>query len=145
LPPRRIAHVHAQFADSATDVAMLVTHYRAGRRVATRGMLMEPRRARLGRVLQRRPVRAGRQARARALCGRDQRLRAQPAHAADRSERWRTSTSCRAASTRRVHPSAERAGSDRAAEVLFVGRLLHGKGCPCSSRRSPSCAARGST
>ena len=29
----RIAHIHAQFADSATDVAMLVTHYRRGQRV----------------------------------------------------------------------------------------------------------------
>ena len=28
-----IAHLHAQFADSATDVAMLVTHYRRGQRV----------------------------------------------------------------------------------------------------------------
>src|SRR4051812_48699004 len=28
-----IAHIHAQFADSATDVAMLVTHYRRGERV----------------------------------------------------------------------------------------------------------------
>ena len=28
-----IAHIHAQFADSATDVAMLVTHYRRGQRV----------------------------------------------------------------------------------------------------------------
>ena len=28
-----IAHLHAQFADSATDVAMLVTHYRRGLRV----------------------------------------------------------------------------------------------------------------
>ena len=35
-----IAHIHAQFADAATDVAMLVTHYRRGQRangLAARG------------------------------------------------------------------------------------------------------------
>src|SRR5690349_17918198 len=29
----KIAHLHAQFADNATDVTMLVTHYRRGQRV----------------------------------------------------------------------------------------------------------------
>ena len=130
LPPRRHrAHprpVRRQ-RDRRGDARHALPPRPARRR---RGMLMEPRRPRLGRVLQRDPVRAGGQARARALRGRDQRLRPQPAHAAQRRRalaayprgalRRRSATStCRRRSASSCGP---------AAEVLFVGRLLHGKG-----------------
>ena len=119
-----------------------------------RRLLVEPGRPRLRRVLRRHALRADGQARRRALRGGDQRFRPQPAHAPQRAaSAGRTSTSCRAASTRAStsRPPSVR-GSDRAAEVLFVGRLLHGKGLSLlleadrdAARARPRCDARPSS
>ena len=111
----RIAHVHAHFADSATDVAMLVAHYRRGQRVD--GVDCSWSLAVHGSVefYDVTPLRADGQARRRALRGGDQRLRPQPAHATQRpASAGRTSTSFGAASTWAcTQPPAERPGSDR--------------------------------
>jgi glycosyltransferase involved in cell wall biosynthesis len=124
-----IAHIHAQFADVATDVAMLVTHYRRGQRVdgvecswslavhgsvefydVTRYALPEK-------------LNHARFAVAISDFGRSQLMRLSPL------ERWPRIHVIRCGVELGVYePPSERSGSDRAADILFVGRLLHGKG-----------------
>lgn len=125
----RIAHVHAQFADSATDVAMLVAHYRRGRRVD--GMECSWSLAVHGSVEfydVTRYALAAKLADARFAVaisdfGRSQLMRLSDA------ERWAHIHVVPCGVDLDVYePPAERADSDRAAQVLFVGRLLHGKG-----------------
>jgi colanic acid/amylovoran biosynthesis glycosyltransferase len=125
----RIAHVHAQFADSATDVAMLVAHYRRGRSVdglecswslAVHGSVefYEVTRYALAAKLAH-----ARFAVAISEFGRSQLLRLSDA------ERWPHIHVVPCGVDPAVYaPPAERSHSDRTAEILFVGRLLHGKG-----------------
>jgi colanic acid/amylovoran biosynthesis glycosyltransferase len=127
----RIAHIHAQFADSATDAAMLATHYLRGRRVD--GQPCSWSLAVHGSVEFYNVIRHG--------------LAAKLAHAdfavaisdfgrsqlmtLSSSERWPHIHVVRCGvDTRLYTPPAERSTSDRRAEILFVGRLLHGKGLP---------------
>jgi colanic acid/amylovoran biosynthesis glycosyltransferase len=127
----RIAHLHAQFADSATDVAMLVTHYRRGRRVdgadcswslAVHGSVEFYNVAQYALAAK---LEHARFAVAISDFGRSQLMRLTG------SERWPHIHVVPCGVDPDVYiPPAERAGSDRAAEVLFVGRLLHGKGLP---------------
>src|SRR3954451_6468037 len=124
-----ITHIHAQFADSATDVAMLVTHYRRGERVddqecswsvAIHGSVE------FYNVTQ--YALASKLAHARFAVaisdfGRSQLM------TLSSSERWEHIHVVRSGVDLGVYrPPAERLGSDRRAEVLFVGRLLRGKG-----------------
>jgi colanic acid/amylovoran biosynthesis glycosyltransferase len=124
-----IAHIHAQFADSATDVAMLVTHYRRGQRVdglecswslAVHGPVE------FYNVMQHAlaaKLEHARFAVAISDFGRSQLMRLTA------GERWRHLHVVRCGVDPTVYvPPIERSGSDRAAEILFVGRLLHGKG-----------------
>jgi colanic acid/amylovoran biosynthesis glycosyltransferase len=125
----RIAHLHAHFADSATDAAMLVAHYRRGRSVdgvacswslAVHGSVefYDVTRYALADKLA-----AARFAVAISDFGRSQLLRL------SEPERWPHIHVVPCGVDPRVYqPPGHRAGSDRAAEILFVGRLLHGKG-----------------
>jgi colanic acid/amylovoran biosynthesis glycosyltransferase len=124
-----IAHIHAQFADSATDVAMLVTYYRRGKRVG--GQECSWSLAVHGSVEFYNVARhalASKLARARFAVaisdfGRSQLMTLAP------SERWQHIHVVRCGVDPRVYvPPPERPGSDRRVEILFVGRLLHGKG-----------------
>ena len=125
----RIAHVHAQFADSATDVAMLVAHYRRGRSVdgvecawslAVHGSVefYDVTRYALAAKLA-----DAHFAVAISDFGRSQLLRLTD------PQRWAHIHVVPCGVDPGVYqPPPERAGSDRAAEILFVGRLLPGKG-----------------
>jgi colanic acid/amylovoran biosynthesis glycosyltransferase len=124
-----IAHIHAQFSDVATDVAMLVTHYRRGERAAgvdctwslavhgsvefydiTRYALADK-------------LEHARFAVAISDFGRSQLMRLSP------SERWPGIHVVRCGVDLDVYaPPAQRTRSASGAHVLFVGRLLHGKG-----------------
>jgi glycosyltransferase involved in cell wall biosynthesis len=124
-----IAHLHAQFADSATDVAMLVTHYRRGQRV--NGLACSWSLAVHGSVEfydVSRYALAAKLAHARFAVaisdfGRSQLMRL------SRAERWPHIHVVRCGVDPRVYAAPpERSSSDRRAAVLFVGRLLHGKG-----------------
>jgi glycosyltransferase involved in cell wall biosynthesis len=124
-----IAHIHAQFADSATDVAMLVTYYRRGKRIG--GQECSWSLAVHGSVEFYNVARhalASKLARARFAVaisdfGRSQLMTLAP------SERWQHIHVVRCGVDPRVYvPPPERPGSDRHVEILFVGRLLHGKG-----------------
>jgi glycosyltransferase involved in cell wall biosynthesis len=124
-----IAHIHAQFADSATDVAMLVTHYRRGERVGDQECSWSV--AIHGSVEFYNVTQyalAAKLAHARFAVaisdfGRSQLM------ALSSSERWKHIHVVRTGVDLCVYrPLAERLGSDQRAEVLFVGRLLHGKG-----------------
>jgi colanic acid/amylovoran biosynthesis glycosyltransferase len=124
-----IAHIHAQFADSATDVAMLVTHYRRGQRVD--GLECTWSLAVHGSVEFYNVVQyalASKLAHARfALAvsdfGRSQLMRLSSA------DHWPHIHVVRCGVDTAVYaPPAERSRSASAAEILFVGRLLHGKG-----------------
>jgi len=127
----RIAHLHAQFADSATDVAMLVTHYRRGTRLegvecswslAVHGSVefYNVEQYALAAKLEH-----ARFAVAISDFGRSQLMRLTA------RERWPHIYVVPCGVDPDVYlPPAERAGSDSAAEILFVGRLLHGKGLP---------------
>jgi glycosyltransferase involved in cell wall biosynthesis len=124
-----ITHIHAQFADSATDVAMLVTYYRRGTRVG--GQECSWSLAVHGSVEFYNVARhalASKLARARFAVaisdfGRSQLMTLAP------SERWQHIHVVRCGVDPRVYvPPPERPGSDRRVEILFVGRLLHGKG-----------------
>jgi colanic acid/amylovoran biosynthesis glycosyltransferase len=124
-----IAHIHAQFADSATDVAMLVTHYRRGQHVG--GQECSWSLAVHGSVEFYNVARhalASKLARARFAVaisdfGRSQLMTLAPA------DRWQHIHVVRCGVDPRVYvPPSERPGSDRRVEILFVGRLLHGKG-----------------
>jgi colanic acid/amylovoran biosynthesis glycosyltransferase len=124
-----IAHIHAQFADSATDVAMLVAHYRRGQRVdgvectwslAVHGSVEFYDVTRYALVAK---LAHARFAVAISDFGRSQLMRLTDL------ERWPNIHVVRCGVDPRVFaPPADRSGSDRRAEVLFVGRLLHGKG-----------------
>ena len=125
----RIAHVHAQFADSATDVAMLVAHYRRGRRVdgvdcswslAVHGSVEFYDVTRYALTAK---LADARFAVAISDFGRSQLMRLSD------PERWAHIHIVPCGVDLGVYePPAERASSDRTAEVLFVGRLLPGKG-----------------
>jgi glycosyltransferase involved in cell wall biosynthesis len=124
-----ITHLHAQFADSATDVAMLVTHYRRGQRVdgvecswslAVHGSaeFYDVTKYALTAKLE-----DARFAVAISDFGRSQLMRL------SNSERWPHIHVVRCGVDPAVHvPPDERPGRATAAEILFVGRLLHGKG-----------------
>jgi colanic acid/amylovoran biosynthesis glycosyltransferase len=125
----RIAHLHAQFADSATDVAMLVTHYRRGKRVdglectwslAVHGSVEfynVDRHALTDKIEH-----------ARFAVGISDFGRSQLMRLSD-SSRWDHIHVVRCGVDLAVYePPANRSRSATAAEILFVGRLLHGKG-----------------
>jgi colanic acid/amylovoran biosynthesis glycosyltransferase len=124
-----IAHLHAQFADSATDVAMLVTHYRRGQRVdglpctwslAVHGSVEfynVDRHALTDKIEDARFVVAI------SDFGRSQLMRLSD------SSRWKHIYVVRCGVDLAVYePPLRRSRSATSAEVLFVGRLLHGKG-----------------
>ena len=124
-----IAHIHAQFADAATDVAMLVTHYRRGQRVngvacswslAVHGSVefYDVTRYALSSKLAHASF-----AVAISDFGRSQLMTLSP------PERWPHIHVVRCGVDLRVFAApSERSSSDRHAEILFVGRLLRGKG-----------------
>lgn len=124
-----IAHLHAQFADSATDVAMLVTHYRRGKRVdgqactwslAVHGSVEF---YNVDRYALTDKIEDARFAVAISDFGRSQLMRLSD------SSRWGHIHVVRCGVDLAVYePPSERSSSANAAEVLFVGRLLHGKG-----------------
>jgi colanic acid/amylovoran biosynthesis glycosyltransferase len=125
----RIAHIHAQFADSATDVAMLVTHYRRGQRVgggecswslAVHGSVEFYNVERYALTAK---LADARFAVAISDFGRSQLMRLSSA------DRWPHIHVVRCGVDPAVFaPPAERRNSSTAALILFVGRLLHGKG-----------------
>jgi colanic acid/amylovoran biosynthesis glycosyltransferase len=125
----RITHIHAQFADSATDVAMLVAHYQRALRSGEAGMTWSL--AVHGSVEFYNVIRHG--------------LAPKLAHAEfsvaisdfGRSQLMTLSSADRWPHIHVVHcgvnpevyvPPARRSASDQRAEVLCVGRLLPGKG-----------------
>jgi colanic acid/amylovoran biosynthesis glycosyltransferase len=124
-----IAHLHAQFADSATDVAMLVTHYRRGQRVdgqactwslAVHGSVEF---YNVDRYALTDKIEDSRFAVAISDFGRSQLMRLSD------SSRWEHIHVVRCGVDLAVYePPSDRSDSATAAEVLFVGRLLHGKG-----------------
>jgi glycosyltransferase involved in cell wall biosynthesis len=124
-----IAHLHAQFADSATDVAMLVTHYRRGERVggqpctwslAVHGSVEF---YNVDRHALTDKIEAAQFAVGISDFGRSQLMRLSD------SSRWGHIHVVRCGVDLMVYkPPAKRSNSATAAEVLFVGRLLHGKG-----------------
>lgn len=124
-----IAHLHAQFADSATDVAMLVTHYRRGQRVdgqpctwslAVHGSVEF---YNVDRHALTDKIEDAKFAVAISDFGRSQLMRLSD------SSRWNHIHVVRCGVDLAVYePPPGRSGSATAAEVLFVGRLLHGKG-----------------
>jgi colanic acid/amylovoran biosynthesis glycosyltransferase len=124
-----IAHLHAQFADSATDVAMLVTHYRRGQRVGATTCswsLAVHGSAEFYDV--RRHALAAKLAHARFAIaisdfGRSQLMRLCA------KERWPHIHVVRCGVDLDVYaPALERSERAGAVKILFVGRLLHGKG-----------------
>jgi colanic acid/amylovoran biosynthesis glycosyltransferase len=128
---RGVAHIHAHFADSATDVAMLVTHYRRGQRVdgiecswslAVHGsvefynVVHHALTAKLDHA---------RFAVAISDFGRSQLMRLSG------NERWPHIHVVPCGVDLDVYvPPDGRSSSEQGAEILFVGRLLHGKGLP---------------
>jgi colanic acid/amylovoran biosynthesis glycosyltransferase len=140
----RIAHLHAQFADSATDVAMLVTHYRRGDEVDGRPCTWSL--AVHGSAefyeIERHALAAKLAHAAFAVAisdfGRSQLMRLTP------DERWPHIhvVRCGVDLDRFVAPT-ERSGSSRGAELLCVGRLLHGKGLPLLLEAVARLRARG--
>jgi glycosyltransferase involved in cell wall biosynthesis len=118
---RGIDHLHAHFADSATDVAMLVAHYRRGSwSLAVHGSVefYEVTRHALAAKLADADF-----AVAISDFGRSQLLRLTDA------ERWPHVHVVRCGvDLESFAPPPERAGRDDGAELLFVGRLLRGKG-----------------
>jgi glycosyltransferase involved in cell wall biosynthesis len=126
-----IAHIHAQFADSATDVAMLVTHYRRGQRIdglecswslSVHGSaeFYEISRHALATKLAH-----ARFAVAISDFGRSQLMRLTP------SDRWPHIHVVRCGVDLQVYvPPAGHTTSSGDPEILFVGRLLHSKGLP---------------
>lgn len=124
-----VAHIHAQFADNATDLAMLVTHYRRGQRVG--GLECSWSLAVHGSVEFYNVVHYALESKLRHArfavgisdFGRSQLMRLAPA------ERWPHIHVVRCGVDLKVFaPPAQRSSSSEGAEILFVGRLLHGKG-----------------
>jgi colanic acid/amylovoran biosynthesis glycosyltransferase len=127
----RIAHLHAQFADSATDVAMLVTHYRDGELVdglpCTWSLAVHGSAEfyEVGRYGLEAKLADARFAVAISDFGRSQLLRLAP------RDRWPHIHVVRCGVDLECYtPPAERRASSHEAEILFVGRLLHSKGLP---------------
>ena len=125
----RIAHIHAHFADNATDVAMLITHYRRGQRVG--GIECSWSLAVHGSVEFYNVVHYALEAKLRHAhfavgisdFGRSQLMRLTPA------DRWPHIHVVRCGVDLELFvPPARRSSSREGAEILFVGRLLHGKG-----------------
>ena len=124
----KITHIHAQFADAATDVAMLVAHYQ--RRGLPGGRDMTWSLAIHGSVEFYNVIRyAIKEKLERATFavaisdfGRSQLM------TLSSQQRWRHIHVVRCGVDPRVTPPSERSQSAVGAEVLFVGRLLHGKG-----------------
>lgn len=124
-----IAHLHAQFADGATDVAMLVTHYRRGQRIggmectwslAVHGSVEF---YNVDRYALTDKIEDARFAVGISDFGRSQLMRLSD------SSRWDHIHVVRCGVDLAVYePPAERSDSGTSANVLFVGRLLHGKG-----------------
>jgi colanic acid/amylovoran biosynthesis glycosyltransferase len=124
-----IVHLHAQFADSATDVAMLVTHYRRGERVdgrectwslAVHGSVEF---YNVDRYALTDKIHDARFAVGISDFGRSQLMRLSD------SSRWPQIHVVRCGvDVTAYEPPSERSRSATAAQVLFVGRLLHGKG-----------------
>jgi colanic acid/amylovoran biosynthesis glycosyltransferase len=124
-----IAHLHAQFADSATDVAMLITHYRRGERIngqectwslAVHGSVEF---YNVDRYALTDKIEHARFTVAISDFGRSQLMRL------SESSRWPHIHVVRCGVDLAVYePPAKRSSSATAARVLFVGRLLHGKG-----------------
>lgn len=125
----RIAHLHAQFADGATDVAMLATHYRRGQRIdgiectwslAVHGSVEF---YNVDRYALTDKIEDARFAVGISDFGRSQLMRLSD------SSRWDHIHVVRCGVDLTVYePPAERSDSATAADILFVGRLLHGKG-----------------
>jgi colanic acid/amylovoran biosynthesis glycosyltransferase len=125
----RIPHIHAQFADSATDVAMLITHYRRGQEVD--GIVCSWSLAVHGSVefynvnqhALPAKVEHARFAVAISDFGRSQLMWLSA------SERWPHIHVVRCGVDPTVYvPPPERSATADGAQILFVGRLLHGKG-----------------
>jgi glycosyltransferase involved in cell wall biosynthesis len=124
-----IAHIHAHFADSATDVAMLITHYRRGRAVdgrkcswslAVHGSVEF---YNVDRYALADKIEHADFAIAISDFGRSQLMRL------SRIERWAHIHVIRCGVDPSVYaPPASREPRVDAATILFVGRLLHGKG-----------------
>ena len=125
----QITHIHAHFADSATDVAMLVAHYQRGARPGGTDMTWSL--AVHGSVEFYNVIRYGlaqKLARARFAVaisdfGRSQLM------TLTSQERWAHIHVVHCGVDPHIYvPPARRSDSDRSAEVLCVGRLLRGKG-----------------
>jgi colanic acid/amylovoran biosynthesis glycosyltransferase len=124
-----IAHLHAHFADSATDVAMLVTHYRRDQRVGTTtcswslAVHGSVEFYNVGQYALADKLAHARFAVAISDFGRSQLMRLSA------KDRWPHIHVVRCGVDLDVYaPPADRTGRADAAEILFVGRLLHGKG-----------------
>jgi colanic acid/amylovoran biosynthesis glycosyltransferase len=140
----RIAHIHAQFADSATDVAMLIAQYRKGQSVdgqactwslAVHGSVefYDVTRYAITEKLEHADF-----ALAISDFGRSQLMRLSS------SARWPHLHIVRCGVDPSVYaPPPSRSESDRAAEILFVGRLLHGKGLTLLFEAMAQLRARG--
>jgi glycosyltransferase involved in cell wall biosynthesis len=124
-----IAHLHAHFADSATDVAMLVTRYRRGQRAG--GLECSWSLAVHGSVEFYDVTRYALPAKLKDAnfavaisdFGRSQLMRLAG------SDRWPHIHVVRCGVDPSVYvPPEQRSASPTAADILFVGRLLHGKG-----------------
>ncbi len=116
-----IEHIHAQFADSATDVAMLVAYYRGGTwSLAVHGSVEF---YNVDRYALTDKIEDARFAVGISDFGRSQLMRLSD------SSRWEHIHVVRCGVDLAVYePPTERSDSATSADVLFVGRLLHGKG-----------------
>jgi glycosyltransferase involved in cell wall biosynthesis len=126
-----ISHIHAHFADSATDVAMLVTHYRGGQRVDGRECTWSL--AVHGSVEFYNVIRHGLEAKLASAhfavaisdYGRSQLM------LLTANDAWEHIHVVRCGVDLEVYrPPERRSDSADAARIVFVGRLLHGKGLP---------------
>jgi glycosyltransferase involved in cell wall biosynthesis len=116
-----IEHIHAQFADSATDVAMLVAHYRRSTwSLAVHGSVEF---YNVDRYALTDKIEDAAFAVAISDFGRSQLMRLSD------SSRWEHIHVVRCGVDLNLYaPPPARSGSATEAEILFVGRLLHGKG-----------------
>lgn len=116
-----IEHIHAQFADSATDVAMLVAYYRGGTwSLAVHGSVEF---YNVDRYALTDKIEDARFAVGISDFGRSQLMRLSD------SSRWEHIHVVRCGVDLAVYePPTERSDSATSADILFVGRLLHGKG-----------------
>lgn len=118
-----ITHVHAQFADSATDVAMLIAHYRGDKCTWSLAVHGSVEFYNVDKYALTEKIEDARFAVGISDFGRSQLMRLSD------SSRWDHIHVVRCGVDLAVYePPAERSGRDDGAEILFVGRLLHGKG-----------------